>query len=400
MAFGKLTATKVAGKLKPGRHSDGAGLYLHVDEKGSKRWIYRFTVAGKTSEKGLGPLSDVTLAEAREKAAEARKVVKNGISPVTAAKTLRVARSRKPTFGEIAAAYIENHRPSWKSQKHADQWATHINTHCAAILDLPITELTTAHVVSVLQPIWTKTPEAAGRVRNRIELVWDSAQAMGVIDENRSNPARLKGRIDKLLPKLQKLSRGHHPALPYEKLPGFMAELRATNTISARCLEFIILTAVRSNEARSAEWSEIDLAEKVWTIPKSRMKAGKEHRVPLCARALEIIDDMKPLKQNTLLFPGTRDKKPLADVTIDMLLRRMGVKYATDGSVLVTTHGFRSSFRDWVKEKTEFQREIAEAALAHAVGDAAEQAYSRRDALEKRRVMMGAWEAFCAGKSA
>ena len=400
MATGKLSATKVAGKLETGRYGDGGGLYLHVDQANNKRWIYRFTIDAKTSERGLGSLNDVTLAQARALASEARKTAKSGVSPVKEAKSVRKARSEKPTFGEVAIDFIATHKSSWKSAKHAAQWTMTIETYCSPILNIPVDEITTADVLKVLEPIWTRIPETAGRVRSRIENVWDSAQALEYIDENRSNPARLKGKLDKLLPKRQKLTKGHHPALPYDKMAGFMADLQEREAVAARALEFIILTAARSGEARGALWSEIDVKARVWTIPKERMKASKPHRVPLTDRALEIIAEMKKIRTSNFVFPGGKDTKPLSDVAPEMLMRRMNIKYTDDGGAAVTTHGFRSTFRDWVKECTTYQREIAEAALAHIVGDKAEQAYSRGDALAKRREMMDAWSDYCTGKPA
>jgi hypothetical protein len=396
VATGKLSATKVAGKLKPGRHSDGAGLYLHVSDTGFRRWIYRFTINGRTSEKGLGSVDNVTLAEARALAAEARKIAKSGVSPVKEAQAIRKALSDKPTFNEIAQQYIDAHKSSWKNPKHSAQWPSSIKNHCQSILDVPIDELTTAQILGVLQPIWTKIPETAGRLRARIETVWDAAQALGHIDENRSNPARLKGRLDKLLPKLQKLSRGHHPAMPYENIPAFMKSLREKESVSSRALEFIILTAARSGEARGAVWSELDLEARVWTIPEERMKAGKEHRVPIYDRAAAIIEELQGFKKSDFIFPGGKKNRPLTDMAFDKLLEGNKDK----AGATVTTHGFRSSFRDWVKECTGFQREIAEAALAHSVGDKAERAYSRGDALAKRREIMDAWGDYCLGKAA
>ena len=285
MASGKLSARKVE-TAKPGRHGDGAGLWLAVSETGAKRWLYRFTIAGKVSELGLGSFSDVSLIEARERAAEARKLAKAGKSPVEAKREGIKAEAGKPTFGKVADDFIAAKGSEWRNEKHRAQWAMTLTKYAAPLRSRPVDEIDTEAVLEVLTPIWQKTPETASRLRGRIEAVLDAARARGHIARNEANPARWRGHLDKLLPKRQKLSRGHHAAMPYAEVPAFVAQLRERDALAAMALEFCILTATRSGEVLGARWSEIDLPGKVWTIPAERMKAARAHRVPLSERAL------------------------------------------------------------------------------------------------------------------
>lgn len=389
MASGKLTARTVA-TAKPGRHGDGAGLWLEVSKSGAKRWLYRFTIAGKVSEAGLGSYPEVSLEEARQKAFEARRLSKAGRSPVEAKREAERAAARKPMFGEIADALIEAKAPEWRNEAHRNQWKMTLEHYAAPLRAKPVDEIDTETVLAALKPIWLKAPETAYRLRGRIEAVLAAAKAQG--HRAGENPAAWRGHLSHLLPKRQKLTKGHHAALPYSEVPAFIARLRDQKGLSALGLELQILTATRSGEVLGARWDEIDLVAGVWTIPAARTKAGKIHRVPLSGRALEILETLTSARINEFVLPGHAKGKPLSKMAFEMLLRRMGVMDATP-------HGFRSSFRDWCGNETPFPREIAEAALAHRVPDATEAAYRRGDALEKRRLLMEQWAAHCEPRS-
>jgi integrase len=279
----------------------------------------------------------------------------------------------------------------WRNAKHRYQWRHTLTEYAASIREKPVDAIATADVLTVLKPLWQSKPETASRLRGRIEAVLDAARARGFIPEGRANPARWRGHLNKLLPKPRKLTRGHHPAMPFDDVPEFVGQLRARDTVTALALEFIILTAARSGEVLGARWAEIDWKGKVWIVPPERMKAGVEHRAPLTDRALAILKTMKAAARGEYVFPSHRSDRPLSGMSCAMLLRRMKV-------VNATVHGFRSAFRDWCGEATHFPREVAEAALAHAVGDRTERAYRRGDALEKRRKLMDAWARYCEPK--
>jgi integrase len=369
-----------------GRYFDGDGLWLTVTENKTKqtkkrRWTLRFMLKGKSREMGLTADS---LSNARLAAAGARKLIKEGRDPIEAKRNAADAEADKPTFGEIADAFIDAKSPEWRNDKHKAQWKMTLETYAGPLRGKPVDTITTADVLSVLKPIWQAKPETASRVRGRIESVLDAARAHGHTPADGANPARWRGHLDKLLPKRTKLSRGHHAALPYADVPTFMAALKARQGVSGMALEFAILTAARSGEVLGAKWEEIDLDAKVWTIPGPRMKAGREHRVPLSGAAVALLMQAQSIKESDFVFPGARAKRPLSTMALEMVLRRMGVKD-------VTVHGFRSSFRDWAGNETHFPRELAEQALAHAVGDMTEQAYRRGDAVERRRALMAAW---------
>jgi len=390
-ALHKLKARTVETLKEPGRHSDGGGLYLVVDKPGpapesrpgGKRWVFLFRRQGKLKEMGLGGLSETNgLAAARAKAAEARKVIEDGGDPIA----LRRSERAVPTFGKLADELIADLSAGWKNPKHKDQWVMTLGVYAKPLREKPVNEITTEDVLAVLKPIWTTKQETAARFRGRIERVLDAAKAKEHRDGE--NPARWKGHLERLLPKQSKLTRGHHAAMPYEDVPAFAARLREGDRLGAVVLEFTILTAVRTTEALEAVWSEIDLEAKVWTIPPARMKAGREHRVPLSDRALAILQQMAKARINEFVFPGIRKGRPMSNMTMDKVMRDMAPDF--------TVHGFRSSFRDWCAEETSTPREIAEAALSHAVGDQTERAYRRGDALEKRRTLMDAWAAYCA----
>jgi integrase len=381
----KLSARAVAALSRAGRHSDGGGLYLFISPL-RRRWVFRFTQEGKAREMGLGPANGVSLAEARKLAAAARNEVANGRDPIEARDAGRRASKGRKTFGECALALIATKQSEWRNSRHRQQWRVTLETYCAPILAMPVQDIGTEAVLSVLRPLWQTRAETASRLRGRIEAVLDAAKAQGL--RNGENPARWRGHLSHILPRRQKLSRGHFAALPYSQVPGFMARLRERETIAAMALEFLVLTAARSGEVLGARWPEIDSESKVWTLPANRTKAGREHRVPLCDQAVTIIERLAPMRMSEFVFPGQRTGKPLSHVVMAKVLDRMGVEGAT-------VHGFRSAFRDWAGNETHFARELAEAALAHVIGDKAEQAYRRSDALEKRRALMEAWAAYC-----
>lgn len=394
---GKLNARKVETLTEPGRYSDGGNLYLFITPNGGKRWtfLYRFgkSANGKSirREMGLGSATkgEVTLAEARDKALEARRLLNSGADPMGVMGTAARARTERvvPTFGAFADEYIATHRPRFRNDKHAAQWAMTLgDAYCKAIRSLPVNNVDTEAVLKVLQPIWQTVPETAARLRGRIENVLDAARAMGFRDG--PNPAMWRGHLKALLPARQRLARGHHAALPYDDLPAFIAALRSRQSTAALALELAVLTASRSGEVLNATWDEFDLEKAVWTIPAKRMKAGKEHRIPLSARAVGILRDLPRLDQNPYVFPGNRKNKPLSSMSMTMQLRRM-----KRGAI--TVHGFRSTFRDWASEQTSFPHETCEHALAHRISDKAEAAYRRGDQFDKRRKLMDAWGAFC-----
>jgi integrase len=387
----KLTA-RAAATTKPGRHGDGRGLWLVVSHSGARKWVFRFTHCGRVTEMGLGNAA-VSLAHAREKAAVARKLVAAGVNPIEARREAERIAAGKPTFGQCADALLAAKASEWRNEKHRQQWKMTLETYAAPLRSRPVNEIDTEAVLGVLQPLWRTTPETASRLRGRIEAVLDAARAKGHIARNEANPARWRGHLDKLLPKRQKLTRGHHAAMAFDGVPEFIGQLREREATAAMALEFAILTAARSGEVLGARWAEMDMVAKVWTVPAARMKAGCEHRVPLSCRALAILDVLAKGKVGEFIFAGQTAGKPLSGMAMEMVLRRMKV-----GGV--TVHGFRSAFRDWCGEATSFPRELAEAALAHAAGDATERAYRRGDALEKRRKLMEAWAGFCEPRAA
>jgi integrase len=392
--IGKLTALKVDKAKQPGMYGDGGGLYLRVTEDAAKNWVFRFMLNGRPRWMGMGPLHTVNLAEARKRAGEHRLQRHDGIDPIDARRAERLKAqleaAKAITFKECAEAYIKAHRAGWHNGKHAAQWQATLATYAEpAIGKLSVQAIDTGLVLKVLEPIWTEKPETAGRLRGRIEAVLDWAKVRGY--RAGENPARWRGHLDKLLPARGKVRKvEHHAALPYAELPGFLVTLREQEGIAARALEFTILTAARTGETIFAGWNEIDLLDKTWIIPAKRMKAGREHRVPLSPRALAILEEMQAHHHGDegFVFPGGKHGKPLSNMAFLMLLRRM------DRGDL-TAHGFRSSFRDWVAERTNFPAEVAEMALAHTVSDKTVAAYSRSDLFERRRRLMHQWATFC-----
>lgn len=388
----KLSAAAVARQKQPGHYGDGGGLWLQVSTVGTKSWVFRFTRLGKAREMGLGALHTVSLAEAREKAATCRKQLVDGIDPIEARATQRLtaqaAAARALTFDQCAEQYIETHRASWRNEKHASQWTATLATYAGPVFGkLPVDAVDTALVLKALSPIWTSKTETAKRVRGRIEsvLAWATVQKMRSGD----NPARWRGHLDNLLASPDKVAKvEHHAALPYIRAGAFMQALRAEQGTSARAVEFVILTAARTSEVFNATRDEFDLQAGIWTIPGERMKAGRPHRVPLSAPALALVKAAAADKGSPYVFQGAREGRPLSNMAGLMLLKRMG--YAD-----LTVHGFRSTFRDWCAEQTNFPREVAEAALAHVVKDKTEAAYQRGDLLEKRAALMRAWADYC-----
>ena len=391
----KLSAAAVRNAKEPGLYGDGRNLYLQVSEWGTKAWLFRYMIDGQARKMGLGALHTVGLAEARKRAAEARLRVLDGIDPIEDRKAARgrakAEAAKVVTFKECAVAFIAANKSAWKSAKHAAQWPATLATYAYPVFgDLPVASVNVALVTKALEPIWQTKTETASRLRGRIETVLDWAKARGLRDGD--NPARWRGHLDMLLPRPSKVARVEHlAAMSYRDVPAFMTELRQRNEIAARALEFCVLTAARSGEVIGAKWPEIGLAAKMWTVPGSRMKAGREHRVPLCNRAYDILVTLP--HEGGLVFAGARKGKPLLGKSMLALLRDMR---GTDGTV----HGFRSSFRDWAAEQTSYPNELCEIALAHAVSDKVEAAYRRGDMMEKRRRLMADWADYCEGAPA
>lgn len=388
----KLTALKVTRLNAPGMYADGAGLYLQVTGNGhdrvNKSWIYRYGFNGRAHDMGLGSATVIGLATAREKAAECRRLRDAGKDPIEARKADRaaaaLAAAAAMTFKEVREKFIAAKRADWRNSKHAAQWEMTLEHYAERIIgSISIQAIDTGLVLKVLEPIWRKKPETASRLRGRIEAIIDFAT---VRDWRKGdNPARWRGHLDKILPARAKVRTvKHHAALPYDELPAFLVDLRNQPGTAARALEFTILTVARTGETIGAPPSEINGTTKAWTVPAERMKAAKEHRVPLTPRARELAGDT----EGKFLFPGPSADRPLSNMAMAMVLRRMG---RSD----ITVHGFRSTFRDWAAERTNFPREVVEMALAHAIDSKVEAAYRRGDLFEKRRRLMEAWANFC-----
>ena len=387
---GRLSSLTVKHARKPGMLADGNGLYLQVTRANARSWIFRYYRNGKSREMGLGSLNAVGLAGARLKAAACRGLLADGIDPIAARDAERTQRAledaRAITFDQCAEAFITAHGAAWKNQKHIAQWKATLRTYVSPVFgSLPVQAVDVALVMKVLEPIWTTKPETAARIRGRIESVLNWAKARGY--RTGENPALWKGHLDNLLPAHSKIAKvKHHAALPYDQTSQFIDALRRQDGIAPLALEFAILTAARTGEIIGARWAEIDLEAKVWTVPASRMKNGREHRVPLSVEALAVLNKVSEGDPEEFVFAG-RKKRPLSNMAFLMLLRRMGHDK-------LTAHGFRSTFRDWAAERTNFQAEIAEAALGHVVGNKVEAAYRRGDFFEKRRRLMEAWAQF------
>ncbi len=399
----KLSTLEVKNEARPGRHSDGGGLYLQIEKGGSKSWTFMWKRDGKRTAMGLGAYSNVGLAGAREKAEAARKIVAAGGDPLVEARRETEKEQHEKTFAEAAEAFLDADREaSWRNAKHRAQWRMVLfgpaeqkgkrrkaGDYCRHLRPMKVREIATGDVLFVLKSVWRAKPETASRLRGRIEQVLSFAKMRGW--RSGENPAAWRGHLDAVLPKPEKLKvRGHHRALPYADMPDFVARLRSSCGMDAKVFEFTILTAARSGEAVGATWDEIDLDRKIWTVPASRMKANRKHEVPLSGRAVEILKALAETRpdDNPHVFPGLKRGRPISAAAMEQLLRRWEMKGQT------TIHGVRSAFRDWVGDATSFPREVAEAALAHVVGDKAEQAYRRGTALERRRELMEAWSVY------
>jgi len=385
---------------KTGMHADGNGLYLSVSEGGQKGWVFRYLLNGKRRVMSLGSLKDLTVTKARAEAEDLKATVRKKRDPLE----LRAEARRKAeeeakaaareevitraTFKTVAEEYIRSHSPGWKNAKHGQQWTNTLATYVyPTIGKLPINQVETSHVINILEPIWKAKPETASRVRSRMELIISYAKAREWFES--ANPAVWRGHLSALLPATSKIREvKHHAALPWDRMPQFMCDLKLRQGSGARALEFLILTATRSGEVRGATWSEIDLKGELWTIPASRMKAGKEHRVPLSAAAVALLKALPQIKNEPLLFPGTKARRVLSDMSLSAVLKRMDLgKF--------TVHGFRSTFRDWAAEKTFHHPDIVEMALAHTVANKVEAAYRRGELLEKRKPLMQDWAEWC-----
>jgi integrase len=397
-----LTAREVANLKTPGTHRASRNLYVQnepaADGDVSRSWLLRYTLNGRAREMGLGALDLVTLAEAREKVLAGRKLLLEGVDPLEARKAERMqallAAVSTMTFQECGNAYIAAHEPGWRNPKHRQQWRNTLGTYVYPVVgELPVQAADTAIVMKILEPIWTAKPETAGRVRGRIESILDWATVRQF--RTGDNPARWRGHLEKLLPAKSAVRVvKHHAALPYVEAPAFMAAVREQDGIAARALEITILTVLRTGGAIGARWPEFDLQEKVWTVPKDRMKwkpgqTPRDHRVPLCDRAIEILAALPREKGSDFVFIGGRAGKPISNMAMLKLLARMG----RDD---LTVHGFRSTFKDWAAETTGHTDIVVEMALAHAVGDKVEAAYRRGDLFQKRRRLMDDWARFCA----
>ena len=387
----RLTARKVATEMEPGLHADGGGLYLRVGRGGAKSWCLRYMLQGKAREMGLGGLLKVSLAEARRKAAVQRALLVDKIDPLkrrqteNAAKKVEAARSM--TFDECASAYIRAHEVSWQNAKHRQQWQNTLAAYVSPKFgSVPVGEVDVGMVMKAIEPLWKTKPETAGRVRGRIEAVLDWAKARGFRDGE--NPARWRGHMSNLLPARRKVRAvKHHAALPYPEIGAFVADLRSRQGAAAAALEFLILTAARTGEVIGARRSEIDFHARLWTVPAERMKGKREHRVPLSSAAMNALERAK-IEGSECLFPGTKPGQGLSNMALLKVLERMN---RSD----LTVHGFRATFKTWATERSNFPRELVEAALAHVLEDKTEAAHQRSDMLEKRRRLMGAWAEFC-----
>ncbi|MCG6556915.1 integrase arm-type DNA-binding domain-containing protein [Ruegeria sp. 1NDH52C] len=398
----RLSARKVETASEPGYYIDGGGLLLHISNNGGKRWLLRFTspLTGKRREMGLGPAGErgkVSLADARAAADAARRLVQTGVDPIqhrdeeVKRRRTEAARAAPKTFGAFAAEWLDGNLSQFRNPKHRQQWRNTLTTYAAPIWDTPLPDVTTDNVLAALRPIWTDKNETARRVRGRIERLLDAASAVGL--RTGENPARWRGHLANLLPPKPKGTEKHHRALPWKDLPAFIADLRTRDGIAALALEFGILTVSRSGMVRGATWAEIDMDGARWTIPGRRMKAKRDHRVPLTPRALEILRQMEAHRPAddpdgaALVFPGTKRGKPLSDMTLAAVLRRMGRD-------TITVHGFRSTFRDWAEDSADAAYGTIRSAMAHTIGDKVDAAYRRSDAFDRRRDLMAQWEAY------
>jgi len=401
----RLNARRVETEKRVGKHADGGGLWLFIKKDGSRRWVFAYERNKKCHEMGLGPASDLGLSKARDLAAAARQLLAEGTDPLEArraaeaeaaeeARLAELERTGPVLFGTFADDYIDTHEEGWKNPKHRQQWRNTIKTHAIALLQMPVQDIRTEDVVGVLKPIWRTVPETASRLRGRIENVLDAAKASKHIQSPWENPARWRGNLSHLLPKRKtKKQVRHHPAMPFEDLPGFWKRLNIRPALAARALELTILCGTRTNETLRMTWSEVDLDAAIWTVPADRMKMGVEHRIPLCEAAVTILRGIAKRSNRApddFVFEGQKMGKPLSQMAMTMVLRRMKLGH-------FTVHGMRSTFRDYMGEMTDHPESVVEQALAHQIGDETSRAYRRGDAFLKRRVLMNDWEAFVLG---
>ncbi|MFM0557070.1 integrase arm-type DNA-binding domain-containing protein [Paraburkholderia sediminicola] len=390
----RLSALRIAKKVAPGHYADGGGLYLQIADSGARSWVFRFKLNGRVREMGLGPVSRVSLGEARKLATGYREMVRDQIDPILARreqqrrKLLDISADANVTFREAAEAYIRAREPEWRNRKHVQQWGNTLKTYAYPVIgEVRVRNIDTAMIMRILQPIWTKKAETARRVRGRIKAILDAEAVLG--HRVGSNPARYVDHLQIVLPRSKKRSQvRHHPALPWEELPAFIRELEQRPRRAARLLHLLILTATRTNEVRYARPEEFDLDNRVWSIPGDRTKSGRPLRVPLCEQAIDIVRSALPKAKYGYLFPGCTEGHPLSNMAMLILLKRM----SRHG---ITVHGFRSTFRDWVAECTEYPDSLAEEALAHVITSQTVAAYRRRDQLERRRLMMEDWGRYC-----
>jgi integrase len=384
----RLSARAVATLKTPGRHSDGGGLYLAIDASGRRRWIFRYKWHGKVRDMGLGPAPTISLYEAREAATEARKLIVKGADPL-AEKAKAKAAMMPATFGDVADKLTASMAPSWRNAKHASQWTHSLTVHAAKLRTKHVADIETSDVLEVLKPLWSTAPETASRLRGRIERILDAAKAEGL--RTGENVARWRGHLRELLPapkKLQAGRRGHVKALPFDQMPDFVADLRKRKGTAALAMELLILTATRTGEVIAADWKEFDIPKAEWIIPAAHTKTGKLHRVPLSARALEILAELAEAGNKGWVFPSFDRRKHLSNMAMTLVLRRM------NRDDVMTIHGCRSSFRDWAAETTNFSNEVCEAALGHVIKNEVEAAYRRGDLFVKRRALMDAWASY------
>lgn len=376
--------------MPTGCHGDGGGLYLLVKPSGTRSWVFRFMLRGRAREMGLGPTHTISLAEARGKALDCRRKLLDGVDPIDARNTSAAMQleAQRHTFRDCALAYIRINKVGWRNGKHADQWESTLTTYAFPRLgNLSVSDVNTRHVLEVLEPMWPTKPETATRVRSRIEAVLSWATVRGY--RAGDNPARWRGHLENSLPRRSKVAAvRHHPALPFAEAAAFMKELRAQPGLAARALEFIILTAARTGEVIGAKWTEVDFDNQVWIVPGERMKAGRAHKVPLSPMAMRILEPMREAQSSDFIFPAVRRGRPLSNMACLAVLKRMERQD-------LTVHGFRSTFRDWAAECTDFPGEVVEAGLAHVISDKVEAAYRRGDLFNKRRELMKAWAQYC-----
>jgi integrase len=393
----RLSTLTVSRTKRPGMYADGGGLYLRVAEGGSKQWIYRYVTNGRCRDMGIGPCHVLTLAEARERARTASKLRLDGIDPIDHKRTQRVAAATAAakimTFKQCAEGFIRDNESDWTNPKHRKDWEGSLIRHVyPALGDLPVALIDTPLVLKVIKPLWARVPETASRVRGRIESVLGWATVHHYREGD--NPARWQNHLEQVLPTVASIN--HHAALPYAQVADFVAKLRKETSVTARCLEFIALTAARLNEAAATTWTEIDLETRTWTVPAKRTKAGKktgkQHKVPLSDAAIAILKDMLAIRRSDYIFPGQKEGRPIGHNALwEMAKRASGAD--------ITVHGLRSTFKDWASECTSFPNEVSEMALGHTIRSAVEKAYRRGDLFEKRRRLMDAWAEYC-GKQA